>query len=178
MDFRLDSETVHDGPHGRWRTAYRLTCRKTVCIPEAALWFHEGEPMIRSFRIAHCYAPIPWTSDKKNNDSERLYVFYLQQEQLSRLSFLEFARLYKVSGGQPKPYASMGKDTISIGIRYGSEMRDHFIGQLATMHMPHSNREQLHPADDGECDFPYVPVSYTHLRAPRDLSTSRMPSSA
>ena len=51
MDFRLDSETGYAGPNGRWLTAYRLLNRKTVCIPEVALWFHEAEPMIRSFRI-------------------------------------------------------------------------------------------------------------------------------
>ena len=73
MDFRLDSQTTYDGSHGRWLTAYRLLCRKTVCIPEVALWFHEAEPMVRSFRIWKCYAPIAWACDKKNNDSERLY---------------------------------------------------------------------------------------------------------
>ena len=35
-------------------------------------------------------------------------------------------------------------------------MRDHFIGQLASMHMPHSRREQLYPASDSSTDFPYV----------------------
>ena len=63
MDFRLDSETFYAGSNGRWLTAYRLLCRKTVCIPEVALWFHEAEPMIRSFRIWKCYAPIPWACD-------------------------------------------------------------------------------------------------------------------
>ena len=82
MDFRLDSETAYAGPNGRWLTAYRLLCRKTVCIPEVALWFHESEPMVRSFRVWKCFAPIPWACDRKNNDSERLYEFYLQQDDL------------------------------------------------------------------------------------------------
>ena len=141
MDFRLDSETSYAGPSGRWLTAYSLLCRKTVCIPEVALWFHEAEPMVRSFRIWKCYAPIPWACDQKNNDSERLYEFYLQQDDLCRSSFLELCRLYKVESGRLKPFSKRGKDTISIGVRYGSEMRDQFIGQLASMHMPHSRRE-------------------------------------
>ena len=156
MEFRLESETAYEGPHVRWLTAYRLLCRKTVCIPEVALWFHEAEPMIRSFRVWKCYAPIPWACDKKNNDSERLYEFYLQQDELLRGSFLEYCRLYKVEGRKLKPFSAMGKDTISIGVRYGSEMRDHFIGQLASMHMPHSRREQLHPDAGTDDDFPYV----------------------
>ena len=155
MDVRLGAETGYAGPNGRWLTAYRLLNRKTVCIPEVALWFHEAEPMVRSFRIWKCYAPIPWSCDKKNNDSERLYDFYLQQEDLCRTSFLEYCRLYKVQGGQLKPFSKRGKDTISIGVRYGSEMRDHFIGQLASMHMPHGSREQLYP-DSDTTDVPYV----------------------
>ena len=127
-----------------------------VCIPEVALWFHEAEPMVRSFRIWKCYAPIPWACDKKSNDSERLYGFYLRQEVLCRSSFLDYCRLYKVEGGQLKPFSERGKDTISIGVRYSSEMRDHFIGQLASMHMPHGVREQLYPDSDTDTDFPYV----------------------
>ena len=75
MSFRLDPETTYDGAHGRWLTAYRLLCRKTVCVPEVALWFYEAEPMVRSFRVWKCYAPIAWPSDKKSNDSERLYEY-------------------------------------------------------------------------------------------------------
>ena len=156
MDFRLDTETGYGGPNGRWLTAYRLLNRKTVCIPEVALWFHEAEPMVRSFRIWKCYAPIPWSCDKKNNDSERLYEFYLQEGELCRSSFLEYCRLYKVEGGRLKPFSKKGKDTISIGVRYSSEMRDHFIGQLASMYMPHSRRGQLHPDSATDTDFPYV----------------------
>ena len=37
MDFRLNDETTPDTSQGRWLTAYRLLCRKTVCIPEVAL---------------------------------------------------------------------------------------------------------------------------------------------
>ena len=60
MSFRLDPETTHDGgAQGRWLTAYRLLCRKTVCVPEVALWFYEAEPMVRSFRVWKLYAPIP-----------------------------------------------------------------------------------------------------------------------
>ena len=158
MDFRLDAETSYGGQHGRWLTAYRLLNRKTVCVPEVALWFHEAEPMVRSFRIWKCYAPIPWTCDRKNNDSERLYEFYLLDEGLPKLSFLEYCRIYKVVGGQLKSFSSkQGKATISIGVRYSSEMRDHFIGQLASMLMPHCSREQLYPEESGtECSFPYV----------------------
>ena len=79
MDFRLDSETGFAGPHGRWLTAYRLLSRRTVCIPEVALWLHEANPVVRSFRIWKCYAPTPWTCDKKNSESERLNEFYLRQ---------------------------------------------------------------------------------------------------
>ena len=172
MDFRLDSETRYDGSHGRWLTAYRLLCRKTVCIPEVALWFHEAEPMTRSFRIWKCYAPIPWACDQKNNDSERLYEFYLHQDVLCRGSFLEYCRLYKVESRKLKPFSRMGRDTISIGVRYGSEMRDHFIGQLASMHMPHSCRDQLYPAAGSDGDFLYVRCLLGFLNYPLQLTVN------
>ena len=69
MDFRLDSETGYAGPHGRWLTDYRLLSRKTVCIPEVALWFQEAEPMVRSFRIWKCYAPIAWSRSLHSRQS-------------------------------------------------------------------------------------------------------------
>ena len=156
LDFRLDRESMDGLGNDRWLTVYRLLCRKTVCIPEVALWFHEAEPMIRSFRVWKCYAPIPWPSDAKNNDSERLYECYLQQEGTLRGSFLEYSRLYKFEGGRLKPFSTMGKDTISIGVRFASEMKDLFIGQLGVMHLPHSARDQLQ-ADPGDTDdFLYV----------------------
>ena len=70
MDFRLDSETVPDGKIAKWYTAYRLLCRKTVCIPEVALWFYMAKPMIRSCRVWICYAPIAWPKDQKDNQTE------------------------------------------------------------------------------------------------------------
>ena len=80
---------------------------------------------------------------KKNNDGERLYAFYLQDENLLKVSFLEYCRIYQVDRGMLKPFASRGKDTIAIGVRFASEMKDHFIGQLGVMYMPHYTREQL-----------------------------------
>ena len=155
MDFRLDAETSPEGKHSRWKTAYRLLCRKTVCIPEVALWFYEAKPMIRNFRVGNCYAPIPWRSELKNNNSERLYDFYLQQDNICRKPFLDYCRLYKSEGGKLKPYGKSNK-RICIGVRYASEMRDQFVGQLACMHMPHSCREQLFPDSTSDCDFQYV----------------------
>ena len=80
MDFRLGSEFTDSPANDRWPTTYRLLCRKTVCIPEVALWFHEAEPMVRSFRIWKWYAPIAWPCDKKSNHSEQLYEFYFQSD--------------------------------------------------------------------------------------------------
>ena len=90
MDFRLDNTNTegHD-KHARWLTVYRLLCKKTVCIPEVALWFYEAEPMVRNFRIGKCYAPAPWADDRKSNDSERLYECYLAGAELCLSSFLE-----------------------------------------------------------------------------------------
>ena len=110
MDFRLDREFTASPANDRWPTTYRLLCRKTVCIPEVALWFYEAEQMIRSCRVWKCYAPIPWPCDKKANDSERLYGFYLQAENLLKGSFLEYCRIYKVDGGRLKPFAARGKE--------------------------------------------------------------------
>mgnify|MGYP003326488424 CR=1 FL=1 len=112
--------------------------------------------MIRPCRVGKCDAPIPWPCDRKSNDSERLYEFYLQEDDLLRISFLEYARIYKVEGGELKSYSSRGKGTIAIGVRYASEMKDHFIGQLSVMHMPHYSREQLQLSGDVDCDFLYV----------------------
>ena len=84
----------------RWFSIYRLLCRQTVCIPQVVLWFNEAEPMIRSFRIKQCFPPIAWPDDRKDNDTERLYNFYLEQEGLSRQSFLDFCRAYHIVNGR------------------------------------------------------------------------------
>ena len=55
-----------------------------------------------------------------------------------------------------KPFSIRGKDTISIGVRFASEMTDEFIGQLACMHMPHGRREQLYPSEDDGGGFASV----------------------
>ena len=64
----------------------------------------------------------------------------------------------------------MGKNTISVGVRYGSEMRDHFIGQLASMHMPHSSREQLYPDSGTDIAFLYVRCLLGFLNYPLQLA--------
>ena len=45
---------------------------------------------------------------------------------------------------------------MSIGVRYSSQMTDHYIGQLACVNMPHSSRCQLYPPEDSDNGFPYV----------------------
>ena len=156
MGFRLDSNTSYEGSHLRWLTVFRMLCRRTDCIPEVALWFYEAQPMIRSCRVWRVYAPIPWKSDDKEIDSDRLYEFYLNDKQLLRCSFLEYARIYKVKDGQLVEFEEMGKPTIAIGVRYGAPMKDVFLGQLAVMTMPHYSREQLQSADTGDTGFRYV----------------------
>ena len=81
-------------------TIYRLLCRQTVCIPQVVLWFNESEPMIRSFRIKQCFAPIAWPDDRKDNDTLRLYNFYFEKEGQSRQPLLDFCRAYHTSGIQ------------------------------------------------------------------------------
>ena len=71
-------------------------------------------------------------------------------------SLAESSSVASAEGGRLKPFSKKGKDTISIGVRYSSEMRDHFIGQLASMHMPHSRREHLYPEAGSSTDFPDV----------------------
>ena len=46
------------------------------------------------------------------------------------------------------------------------------VDELENVTMPQIASDVAAARDEGD------PVSYTHLRAPRDLSTSRMPSSA
>ena len=124
------------------------------------------------------YAPIAWSNDQKANDSERLYDHYLNADKPLRPSFLEYSRLYKFEGGRLKPFAAMGKDTISIGVRYCSELKDNYIGQLASTNMPHSSREQLQGT--GETEFAYVRcllgfINYLMLLNGSPMEISRLP---
>ena len=155
VDFRLNDMTVANAGDNRWFTIYRLLCRQTVCIPQVVLWFNESEPMLRSFRISQCFPPIAWPSDQKDNDTERLYNFYFDQDGLSRGSFLDFCRAYHLVKGRLTARKNLSTHSVAIGVRYCSEMRDHFVGQLASMHMPHGTREQLQGDIDSD-DFAYV----------------------
>ena len=112
--------------------------------------------MIRSCRIHQCFPPIAWADDRKENDTERLYRHYLEQDGLSRDSFLAFCRANQLVNGLSKPWLHLDKTPVAIGIRYGSEMRDMFVGQLATMHMPHATREQLQGIGEEVSGFDYV----------------------
>ena len=71
-------------------------------------------------------------------------------------SFLDFCRCYHIVNGQLKQRLRLDTSVVSIGVRYGSEMRDTFVGQLASMNMPHCTREQLQGAGDDSCGFDYV----------------------
>ena len=94
--------------------------------------------MIRSCRIKPCFAPIPWPSDQKDNETERLYNFYLADDVLSRGSFLQYCRVKHVVDGRVVNYRiPVDKPTLAIGVRHCSEMKDNYVGQVATMHMPH-----------------------------------------
>ena len=83
VDFRVNDMTAGSGDN-KWLTIYRLICRQAVCIPQVALWFHECPPMIRSCRIQQCFPPIAWPDLRKENDTEKMYSFYFEQEGLSR----------------------------------------------------------------------------------------------
>ena len=117
-------------------------------MPEVALWFDSADPMVRSCRIGVCYAPIAWPSDQKDNDSEKLYVHYLQQDGLQRESFLSYCRHWQLKSGKLVARHARGKNTIAIGVRYCAELKDKFVGELAAMLMPHSSREQLQGPDE------------------------------
>ena len=67
-------------------------------------------------------------------------------------SFLDYCRLYKYDKGAPRRYADRSS-IVAIGVRYGSEMKDLYLGQLAVMNMPHYARRQLQPDED--TDFNY-----------------------
>ena len=112
--------------------------------------------MIRSFRIHVCYPLIAWPDDRKSNDTERLYYHYFDQSGLSRGSFLDFCRCNHIVHGKLKQRLRLDSSVVSIGVRYGSEMRDTFVGQLASMNMPHCTREQLQGAGDESSGFDYV----------------------
>ena len=95
--------------------------------------------------MCKCYAPIPWESTAKDDDSERFYEFYLAQEHDELDSFLSFCRLYKIEHRQLKKYSAHGKDTMAVGSRFFSELKDNYISQVATMLMLDASRQQLQP---------------------------------
>lgn len=154
--FRLDP--LHtDAFHDRWLAVYRLLCQRTVCIPEVAPYFNKSAPMIRSCNIAVCYAPVAWKSDLKNSSSELLYDFYLGTEDLLPCSFPEYCRRYKIVKGELQPhFLSKNRPAIGIGVRFSAELKDNFIGQLASMHMPHRARDELQGCTGAAVDFAYV----------------------
>ena len=92
MDFTMDSSISGDDRSERWMTCYRLLCKKTVCMPETVLWFREAPPMTGSCRIANCYAPMPYDSKERRNDTERLYSDYLGQASTTREPFISHCR--------------------------------------------------------------------------------------
>ena len=73
-----------------------------------------------------------------------------------RESFLAFCRLYKVEARCLKPFKATEKKTIAIGVRFCAELKDQFVGQLASMLMPHSSREQLRNPGDSVAEFGHV----------------------
>ena len=122
MDFSLDKLHTATGKEAKWLAIYRLLCKKVVCSPEVALWFAECPPMVRSCRIMQCYAPTAKPSHLKNNATEKLYEFYLQQETADRTSFLDYCRRFKVKDGELAPLSDRLKDTIAVGVQYTSEL--------------------------------------------------------
>ena len=90
MGFSLDASYTSSGGNDRWLFVYRLLCRRTVRIPEVALWFYEAEPMIGSGRVGKCHACIAWSDDRKSSDNERLYEHYMADRDLCRISFLQY----------------------------------------------------------------------------------------
>ena len=99
MDFTIDATSTTCTKTQRWLTAYRLLCKKTVCIPETVLWFREAPPMVRSCRIGKCYAPIPLVGEKEN-DTERLYAEYLRDDTIPKECFLAYCRIYRWGSGR------------------------------------------------------------------------------
>ena len=156
IDFRINDMTMANPGDNRWYTIYRLLCRHTVCIPQAVLWFNEAPPMIRSFRIHPCYPPLAWPDARKDNDTERLYCCYFEQTGLSRQPFLDYCRAFHFVNNKLTARRRLDVHLVAIGVRYCSEMRDNFVGQMAAMHMPHGTREHLQGCSDGSTQFDYV----------------------
>ena len=74
--------------------------------------------MIRSFRIKQCVPPIAWPCDRKENDTERLYTFYFEQDGLSRESFLAFCRAYRIVNGKLTARKPLDNQSVAIGVRH------------------------------------------------------------
>ena len=123
-----------------------MLCKSSPCIPEIYVDF-AGLPLVRrSFQVAEVYPPVPRPDmDLSQNDSYKLYGHYLRSvEQVDgcrrqRLSFLTYARRYRldkdgVALRKPRPGQMVG-----VGIRFAFELLDVSIGQYAVMFFPHSS---------------------------------------
>jgi len=151
LDFRL-KEHLREGQSHRWRMTYRLLCKTSPAIPEIALDFATLPLMKRSFRVGDVYAPVPKDDvDLDQNDSYKFYAAYLRFSRGTSkpprvdMSFLEFARRYRVVKGVAQQRRLPSGIMIAIGVRFSYELLDISLGQFAVMFAPRcSHRKESH----------------------------------
>ena len=108
-----------------WLVVYRLMCKRVLLIPEIFVYFGRLPHMERSFRTDTIYAPGPLCPDDANN-SMKLYAAYRNTDGgmfgCKSMSFIEYARLHHIVGGQVKrrPITggghNTGKTTVGVGV--------------------------------------------------------------
>ena len=136
-----------------------MLIKRAPLVPELFMDFAMLPVMIASFKHDHIYAPVPHytlggsylkadgsTAPLPNNSSRKLYEAYLDRSRDMRClpyqyaSFLEFARHFKKPEGNTV-YATRDsnrgkhakKEWTAIGIRFGWELLDIYIGQYVAV---------------------------------------------
>ena len=162
--------SIHsEKPKFPWLATYRLLCKSAPCLPEVAIRMAQLPEFERSYTHVLLYPPQPalvlTLEQRKTNFSGRMYGMYCAEmkgllkaasaeQQVSILqSFLQWHRdkEYDTTSGTLRHgglrHQQKYRKTPVVACRYWYELTDGFWGQFALTQLPHSDPEQLLPAD-------------------------------
>jgi hypothetical protein len=134
-----------------WFRTYRLLCKRAVMASEVFLELAgEGvSQMINSYEVDVMYPPIPSETRAATNKTLKLYHNGYVKQVFVQTNFLDYCRLYRLGDKDTIEFRKARNKTLSIGVRFNFELLDNFIGQFASVFLPHARRTAFLGKPDG-----------------------------
>ena len=143
-----------------WKRTYRGLLKGTPCLQEIyCSMSSEVRPMARSASVEEAFPPVPFEPPRSNPTTIAYDAFFrpCNRGPGPLVSFISFLRSVKsISPSGVVRHRASDECTLALAVRYRGVSGDGFLGQLATMLLPHAGPEAFTGGVGGSFMLPHL----------------------